>query len=221
MIVLDCPCLLVTLVPIKMKKLSLFIITLFLFASCKSQKNEYKVINSVINQDFSKERGCDTVDIVKKTIVLNDYFFKTYKKEKKEKESGLFSTAQIFNWVNQNEKWILNEDDLIYMENIIAESMTLKNKKIKNDKIKYTLIDRPFLGNKSIFENDPQEFKKITKRIVNCRPLYELSTPIFNKDKTIAIIVRNQILVDNFNYLIYKLDDNQWKLVGYTEHSTE
>ena len=204
-----------------MKKLSLFIITLFLFASCKSQKNEYKVINSVINQDFSKERGCDTVDIVKKTIVLNDYFFKTYKKEKKEKESGLFSTAQIFNWVNQNEKWILNEDDLIYMENIIAESMTLKNKKIKNDKIKYTLIDRPFLGNKSIFENDPQEFKKITKRIVNCRPLYELSTPIFNKDKTIAIIVRNQILVDNFNYLIYKLDDNQWKLVGYTEHSTE
>lgn len=210
----------ITLVQIKMKKTLFLLISLFLLTASKAQNKEYEILNISLIQNYSKGK-CDTIDVVKKTTVIKDYFFKSYIKEKKEKENGIFSTAHMFTWINNNEKWILTENDLKYMQNIQSKSMNLKRKKINIGISICNLVNRPFLGNKSMFENNSEEFKKITKRILNCRPLYEFSTPIFNEDKTIAIILRNQILVDDFSYLIYKLKANQWKLVGYTEHSSE
>ena len=199
-----------------MKKLFfILLLHLFLFSSCKSYQKEYEVLNVALNQNYSKVRECDTIDVLKKTSVLDNSFFKYYVKEKAEKERGFFTTAHIFVWINQNERWILTDDDLKYFQNSKVQSIAIKKERINEDKIKFKLV------NKHIFESDKVKSRNITKRVLNCRYICEFGTPIFNKNKTIAIINRNEVLVNESNYLIYKFFNNEWKLVGYTEESSE
>ena len=172
-------------------------------------------MNVALNQNYSKEKECDTIDILKKTGLINNSFFKAYVKEKVEKERGVFSTAHIFVWINQNERWILTDDDLKYIQNTNVQPIALKKERINENKIKYVLVNKP------VFENDKIKNTQITKRILNCRYICEFSTPVFNKNKTIAIIKRNEILVNENYYLIYKFYNSEWKLVGYTEESSE
>lgn len=66
-----------------------------------------------------------------------------------------------------------------------------------------------------VFENHELEDKERVRMINKGDYLFTFSTPVFNKNKDIAIISYEiQLLIGSRRCLIYKKEDKVWKLIG-------
>ena len=184
--------------------------------SCRTINREFEVLSVAVNQNYNKQE-CDSMDLLKNTFKINNSFLKSYLTEKADMEKGMISTSHVFNWIDKNEKWILSSTDISFFEKEIQKvnSFKIDIKKIKNDNIKI------FLVNETRYNDAIALNKEITKRITNCRFFYQYSTPIFNKENTISILSRKEVLLNQINYFIYKKVDKNWKLIGFTQLYSE
>lgn len=190
-------------------------ILLIILNSCSIHKNEYEIMNLVMNQkNISPE--CDSLNLLKLSAKIENSFLDGYLKEKNEIQNGQFGTNQIFNWADNN-KWVFTEEDIIWFKKEIekSSSLTLNSKIIKSKYNKITFKDNP------AFKDELQKNIEITRSITNCNYLYQLSTPVFNKNKSIAIAMKKEILLNEFVYYIFKKYNKKWELICYTQSNSE
>ncbi len=192
------------------------IIFLILLNSCGIHKNKYEIMNLVTNLKNISPK-CDSLNLLKLSSKIETCFLEVYLKEKNEFQNGQINTNHIFNWLNNNNKWVFTEEDILWFKKEIekSNSIPLNSKLIKSRYTKIIFKDNP------TFKDELQKNIEITKRIINCNYLCQLSTPVFNKNKSIAIVMKKEILLNEFVYYIFKKYNKKWELICYTQTNSE
>lgn len=181
--------------------------------SCNVRKSVYKVISKGLVNNASIE--CDSTDLIMITTKFDYDFFSHYKLDEHRKNNdNLYNHHPYLTWLDNNQKWILDDFDIKSMMNTTSKIVLLNQKKIVSNQI-INLVDFP------LYINEIEKNKDVTKSIINCNYLYQISLPIFNKKNNKAVVMIKSI---NFNittyYILFK-KNNEWYVAGQTNNYTE
>ncbi|WP_395045280.1 hypothetical protein [Flavobacterium sp.] len=197
----------------KIKLFTLIIVLCVCFCNCVLKKNQYKIIDKVLDSDSSIE--CDSTNVILETSKFDSDFFKNYENYKLKVINTNFHDHHPFiTWLDKKNKWLLSKDDINYM---------LKNKngilKLDKNVLKTTKVIN--LVNLPLYRDDIEKNKDVTKQIINCNYLYQFSKPIFNKNKNKAVIMKTYFSQNYKNFYIFIKEKEDWIMVGRSNNYSE
>lgn len=162
-------------------------------------------------------KDCDSLSVVNTTLSFEKAFFEQYNAAKlKESRMDFPDHHPYITWINPNERWVLDQNDVVQMKMANPTVGFLEKHKIR---VKSTIdwIELP------VYKDKVQQHKDLTNQIVNCNFKEHYSAPLFNGNKDKAVIMvrlvsePNQV---NYFYILKKVNSN-WEIVGHSNYYTE
>ena len=197
-----------------MKKTILIIFT-FLIISCNAYKTEYDFTSVVFNDLRKPFNGSkiDTLRLAKDSYLVPIKLLEYYTIEKEYlKVKGIRPQSEgNFHWIDEDNPWPISNDEINFMIEELKKARMIKwNPSKFNSKIKTIKISKV-----PVFENHELEDKERVRMINKGDYLFTFSTPVFNKNKDIAIITYEvPLFFGSRSCLIYKKENEVWTLIG-------
>lgn len=190
-----------------MKKIVLLSIMILFFSCSSVEKNNYKILRSYladINRVKTFEELCKSNKVnLPDTIFIN----KIIRSNRTIKRCFFFDESNNESipsfWINCNEKMILNENDLGYIQSQISELDS--NKTFNKNKLTF--------NNFKVSNNNSD-----SKSTTNKHLIYSFSEPIMSLDGSYSLFYFECYLENQYsllsNYIIMKKNNGKWFFVG-------
>lgn len=196
-----------------MYKLVVLIIFVISLGSCSTRRNYYNAITSTLNSIKTpfNSRIIDTLEIINHTFPLDSKILEGYKLQKEIiLNKKLKSSNSFFEWVDKKYNWILSDADIEFMK---KSSINEKNCQLKLHKFKNLKKDIIILQNPT-FKNFSENNIELEKRIKIDKFIYQISNPIYNKQKNIFMIQYKTLFLNSTSTLIFIKEDKIWKQIA-------